>query len=238
MARTAPDVHGLLNMSANRFFTEKSLLTIFREADYVWERIPEEQIPIASAIAMLRLGQVKTTGDSSTGMRVLQDTPLVNRARASGMTDKTILEISSILKNSIEKQTVPKASRPPIPEGYTSGEDKDQPEKARTSWTDLLTFLKLDILHDISGKRRPVSSLKYVWVTSNFMLLFIKIEEKLKDLRNPSYIRAYSENSTMLRDKRVAPTIEALAGEDKKCMEVIAEEFQNPRVGFMNHIYW
>ncbi len=154
------------------------------------------------------------------------------------MTAKTTLEISSIMKNSITKQTVPNESRPPIPDGYTSGEDKDQPEKALTSWTDLLTFLKLDILHEISGERRPVSSLNYVWVTSNFMLLFIKIEEKLKDLRNPSYIRAYEDNSTMLRDKRVALTIEALAGEDKECMEVIAEEFQNPRAGFMNHIYW
>jgi hypothetical protein len=29
-----------------------------------------------------------------------------------------------------------------------------------------------------------------------------------------------------------------LAGEDDECLEVMAETFQNPRSGFMQHIYW
>jgi hypothetical protein len=29
-----------------------------------------------------------------------------------------------------------------------------------------------------------------------------------------------------------------LAGEDDECLEVMAEMFQNPRSGFMQHIYW
>ena len=30
----------------------------------------------------------------------------------------------------------------------------------------------------------------------------------------------------------------ALRGEDDECLRVIAEEFQNPRAGLMNHIFW
>jgi hypothetical protein len=29
-----------------------------------------------------------------------------------------------------------------------------------------------------------------------------------------------------------------LAGEDEECMEVMAREFQNPRSGWITHIYW
>jgi hypothetical protein len=29
-----------------------------------------------------------------------------------------------------------------------------------------------------------------------------------------------------------------LATEDKECLKVMAELFQNPRSGFMQHIYW
>jgi len=30
----------------------------------------------------------------------------------------------------------------------------------------------------------------------------------------------------------------ALQGEDDECLRIMAEEFQNPRAGLMNHIFW
>ena len=42
----------------------------------------------------------------------------------------------------------------------------------------------------------------------------------------------------MTREKRVSLTTLVLAEEDEECMEVMAEAFQSPRAGFMNHIYW
>ena len=42
----------------------------------------------------------------------------------------------------------------------------------------------------------------------------------------------------MMREKRVSLTALALTKEDEECMNVIAEVFQSPRAGFMEHIYW
>jgi len=33
-------------------------------------------------------------------------------------------------------------------------------------------------------------------------------------------------------------TTAALQGEDNECLRIMAEEFQKPRAGLMDHIYW
>jgi hypothetical protein len=42
----------------------------------------------------------------------------------------------------------------------------------------------------------------------------------------------------MMREKRVSLISLVLSEENEECMEVMAEKFQNPRSGFMQHIYW
>ena len=237
-ARTAVDIHGLLDMNANRFFKQKSLLRIYHEAEWVPERIPDEDVSPASALGMLRIGQTKKVVDSMTGKRMLEDTALVRRARSDGISDETMIQMSSRLQDRGTDQPLPEALLASLPEGYnTSPAPENKRGKGIFGGRELLDLLKLDIINDISGER-PLSSLNYVWVTARFMLLFHQIENELKRLRNPSWVRAYEKEAVMMREKRASLTALALTGEDEECMKVIAEAFQSPRTGFMEHIYW
>ncbi|KAL1985317.1 hypothetical protein VTN96DRAFT_7995 [Rasamsonia emersonii] len=244
VGRTATDIHGLLNPCINRFFKTKSLLRLYREADWVPDRIPDEEFPIGSALAALRIGQTKHVTDPVTGKKVMENTELVKRARSAGMDDATMMMTSSIIQKRSNDQGIPESVLAALPEGYKtarmpeykhSGSD---PSKGPFSSGELLDLLKLDIISDVSGESRPLSSLNYVWVTARFMLLFHQIEDKLRRLRNPLWVQAYEGNSVMTREKRVSLTALVLAQEDEECMEVMAEAFQSPRAGFMNHVYW
>ena len=237
-ARTAVDIHGLLDMNANRFFKQKSLLRIYHEAGWVPERIPDEDVSPVSALGMLRIGQTKKVVDSMTGKRVLEDTALIRRARSGGISDETMIQMASLLQDRGTNQPLPEALLASLPEGYnTSPASENKRGKGIFGGRELLDLLKQDIISDISGER-PLSSLNYVWVTARFMLLFHQIEDELKRLRNPSWVRAYEKEALMMREKRASLTALALTGEDEECIKVIAEAFQSPRTGFMEHIYW
>jgi hypothetical protein len=244
IARTAVDLHGLLDMNANRFFKQKSLLRLYREADWVPERIPDEEVPVFSALGIIRIGHTKIVADPATGKRALENTPLVGRARFDGLDDETMIQMSSLLQDRNTDQTLPQALLASLPKGYSNS---PFPEYKRGSSAfskgisgdrEMLNLLKLDIINDISGEERPLSSLNYVWVTARFMLLFHQIEDELKRLRNPLWIRAYEQEPLLMREKRLSLTALVLAEEDDECMEVMARVFQNPRPGFMQHIYW
>jgi hypothetical protein len=56
---------------------------------------------------------------------------------------------------------------------------------------DNLNQVKVDLMSDISVEARPFSSLNYAAVTALMMAQFYRIEHKLKDLRNPLWVRAY-----------------------------------------------
>lgn len=237
-AATAVDIHGVLDMNANRFFKQKSLLRIYHEAGWVPERIPDEDVSPVSALGMLRIGQTKKVVDSMTGKRVLEDTALIRRARSDGISDETMIQMASLLQDRGTNQPLPEALLASLPEGYnTSPAPENKRGKGIFGGCELLDLLKPGIISDISGER-PLSSLNYVWVTARFMLLFHQIENELKRLRNPSWVRAYEKEAVMMREKRASLTALALTGEDEECMKVIAEAFQSPRTGFMEHIYW
>ncbi|KAE8454217.1 hypothetical protein EG329_005142 [Mollisiaceae sp. DMI_Dod_QoI] len=245
LARTATDIHGLLDPSANRFYKQKSFIRLYRDADWNHERIPDEQLPPTSSLGSLRIGQTKEVTDAATGKKVLERTFLVNQALAQGVDDETLMKVKSMLQernSNTDVDGIPEALLPPLPEGYRRGRPlefgrSNAGTKPISSDRDLLSILKMDIVSDIASAR-PLSSLNYVWVTVRFMMLFMQIEDRLKELRNPLWVRAYDEDSTMMREKRASLTVLALAGDDEECLQVMAEEFENPRSGFMQHIYW
>jgi len=72
---------------------------------------------------------------------------------------------------------------------------------------ELLEFLREDLHQDISGMM-PLSGINYIWVLARFHLLFMKIEERLKTVRNPSWVAAYesTDRDPRSREKRVALT--------------------------------
>jgi hypothetical protein len=242
-ARTAVDLHRLLNLNVNRFFKHKSLLKLYHEVDWVPERIPDEEVPALSALGMIRIHQTDIVTDPATGKRALKSTAIVSRARSDGIDDETMIQISMLQNHSIDETlseavlaSLPKGCKNlPLPKNKSGG---SAPGEGLSGSSELLSFLKFDIINDVSGERQPLSSLNYVWVTVRFMMLFRQIEEELKRLRSPLWVLAYEREPSMMREKRLSLTTLVLAEEDDECMKVIAREFQNPRTGFTQHIYW
>lgn len=249
MAHSATDIHGLLNLEMNRFFKAKPNLLLYRLADWNPERIPDVDVSPESMLGLVRIAQTKQVIDPGTGETRLQDTDLVNRARANGMDENTLLNIPSRMRElSGDINFTPSPDQfasLPVPEGFRARpapgtnrpHRKNEGEGLNMSARDILTFLKYDIFRDINGNL-PLSSLNYVWVTIRFMLLFMQIEGELRRVRNPLWVRAYETELEWKRDKRVGLTFLALAEQDDECLRIMAKEFQNPRAGFMNHIYW
>jgi hypothetical protein len=121
IARTAVDLHGLLNANMNRFFKNKSLLRLYSEAKWVPDRIPDEEVEeVTSALGMTRIGRTKAITDPTTGKRVLEDTPLTRRARTRGIPDETLLQLTSILQHREFEQSIPEEILSSMPDGYTA----------------------------------------------------------------------------------------------------------------------
>ncbi|EPE37138.1 hypothetical protein GLAREA_09301 [Glarea lozoyensis ATCC 20868] len=240
ISRTSTDMHGIVSLNANRFFKEKSLLRLLRESNWLPERITDEEIPVISLMGAHRLAQVKSSKDPKTGKNILEDSPLVARAKAQGMPEDVILSLSSVsemLLNESEED-IPESLLPALPEGYTRG-TLPKPKSADTllSGTVLLDYLKRDIASDVSGTR-PLSALNFTFITTIFMMHWDLIEKELRRLRNPLWVMAYETNKDMAKEKRVSFTVLLLADEDPECMQVIANVLTNPRYGVMQHVYW
>ncbi|KAI4865144.1 hypothetical protein F4820DRAFT_309220 [Hypoxylon rubiginosum] len=195
-------------MGTNRFSKTRSYLMSCEEAGWVPDRIPDVDIPMLSHMCFHRIRQTEHIVDLVTGRKRLKDTDLVDLVRAKGISDEYMIEITMNL-----------------------------PKKQEMSSRSLLSLLKLDISSDICGMI-PLSSLNYVWVMAQFMGLFEKFEESLKKIRNPVYVRAYETSPMWRTQKRVGLAYLALHVQEEECLRVMAREFQNPRVEFVNHIYW
>ncbi|KNG89764.1 hypothetical protein ANOM_002006 [Aspergillus nomiae NRRL 13137] len=249
VAKYATDVHGLLDSNTNRFFQAKSFLRLYRAARWVPDRIPDEDIPIPSILGLFRLTEAKRVTDPVTGRIALEDIDLVKRARSVGMDDRSIIEISSQWASLEHEQTIdPKvleSIKTNMPEGYeakglgvSTSLLHSTPRKSVLGIAQYLEALKLDIFGEICGDTRPVLSVNYVMVLVCFMILFMRIEDELKSRRNPLWVQAYEGNTAITREKRLSLTALVLAQEDEECMQVMADAFQNLRLGFKGYIYW
>lgn len=138
------------------------------------------------------MAQWKQIIDPSTGKITVESTPLVRRARADGVTDGFILQMSKVLQHYDTNDTVPIPEEilASVPAGYKSSPFPDYKpsgsakSKGMLGNLEMLDFLKQDVIDDVCGGR-AFSSLNYVWVTARMMMLFMQIEDKLKRVRNP-----------------------------------------------------
>ncbi|CAM1507975.1 Fc.00g048230.m01.CDS01 [Cosmosporella sp. VM-42] len=246
------DIHDILALDANRFFQKKSTLILFRTADWNADGIPDEDVPVPSFLFMQRLAQTKTVVDPESKRIRPEDTFLVRRAKAIGMSEDIILD-------AIDKaHEVKTKNGPSLPAGLnsapgllsesyrnfpasngrpTSGTQKRN--EPLITGRDLLDWMKMDISTDVSGAA-PRSSLNYPWATVQFLMLFTETEERLKELRNVTYVQAYEEDipEELVKEDRVRFALRALTCEDDECLTVMAEVFEQFRIGFMAHIYW
>ncbi|KAI0506199.1 hypothetical protein F5B22DRAFT_470697 [Xylaria bambusicola] len=237
--RTVDDVKELRN---NQFFKTKSYLMACYAAGWNPDRIPDSDIPMPSLLGVYRISQAKHITDPATGKKRLEDTYLVKLARARGISEEDLMAYDMTPPSEIRtEQPIPEALRKAmVPEGYTVGSlpgIRGMGGKLELSGPDLLALFKVDISNDICGDV-PLSSLNYVSTMARFMVLFMQFESELDKLRNPLYVQAYETDRQWQKHKRVGLAYLALHLQDEECLRVMAHEFQNPRAGFMNHIYW
>ncbi|CZT52418.1 uncharacterized protein RSE6_13753 [Rhynchosporium secalis] len=249
ISRTVVDIHDVLNSNVNTIFRQKSWLQLYREADWLPERINEADIFPVSSLASLRITQAKISRDPLTGKESIERTPLIARMEAAGISNEKLVYMSQTqrsLREGLEEKKIPEellaAAKAATPEGYEFGrtpkfENQDRVGKDIVSGRDLLEVLKMDIAGDVSGSR-PLSSFNYIAATFMIIVVFHQLEAELKKRRNPLYIQAYEENPTMMKEKRLSLTVLILSSIDEECLQVLAKVFEETRSGFMGHVYW
>ncbi|KAH7394764.1 hypothetical protein BKA66DRAFT_509561 [Pyrenochaeta sp. MPI-SDFR-AT-0127] len=218
------DIHQILDISVNHFFRTKSALMMYYDADWVPERIPDSEISFPSTLSMIRLSETKKVIDSTTSKKRLDATELVQRIKARGIEDAHLMEI----ENYKDYNEAPDSKFNPY-------------AQKKTKWAtgkNLLDMLRVDLFADICG-RRPLSSLNYPWITANFMILFGRIEDRLRESRHPLYVRAHEQAPpSMRRTKRGALILAAMGEEDPDVLKICAEVFQDPSMGVLDFIFW
>ena len=242
------DIHKLMDIGLNPFFKTKSALVMYSDVDWVPEKIPDGEIRIPSLLYMVRLSETKRVVDSLTGEKRLEETTLVQRSKARGRNDAELLEMaampSPLSATSQAEETESLLHRihdfkdqkpaPPL-QPYRV---KDKKKQESITGRSLLDLLRLDFFADVCG-RDPLSSLNYVWITVHIFMLFMRIEDRLREARHPLYLRAYENPMPQMRlQKRLALITNAMAEEDVEALKMFAEVFQDPRVGAINCIFW
>lgn len=252
---SAADIHGILSPKVNDFFRKKSTLVILREAGWNIDRIPDADISFSSVLGMLRITQAKHITDPVTGKKRMKQTEITKRAKAKGMSEEDMFNMTKTIEifraakvkaNEIPTERVAHVMEP----GYSRFPDRPDPRSTRKarmaaggecvdfSDRDMLDFMKVDIQDDISGER-PLSALNFLWATTFFYMVFMRIEEELEKKRNPLWVRAYKEaRGPLAKQKRLSLTLLAMIEQDEECLEVMANIFTNPRAGFLQFIYW
>ncbi|KAK0657747.1 hypothetical protein B0T16DRAFT_317985 [Cercophora newfieldiana] len=256
---SSSSIHDLLGADLNLVFNVKSLLVTFQTAGWDPDRIPDADVPLVSGIAGLRISRTKRITNPNTGKAELENTELVRRIKEldnkanDGHSGGSLLDaFASTFQSgpSVSIHLPESLSERILPPGYTAvGSRLDGGAGGQRQWghaggkevddASLLQMLKMEFMRDVCGSS-PLSSFNYVWGTARILMIFMQIEDTLREKRNPLYLEAYESPRTFrsLIEKRLALTTMALEGRNDECLREIARIFENPRAGFMNHIYW
>lgn len=255
------DLRQILSVDQNHSFRTPSNLGLYHEAEGNVEAIPDSDVTPFSMLAFIRLSQVRQHIDE-TGQKRLEETELVRRHLKSTRGDRrptmadlvqTVDKMQQMITFLKPNEMKPQQMQSMLPgymeQGYRTASrgamqaGLDMPYHGRnamdTYWrgSQLLEALKLDIYGDVCGTN-PVSSLNYIWVAVRFFMLFDVMEKKLKEVKNKVYMRAFETDRAWERAKRSGLVFLAMETQDDECLRIMAHEFQNPRAGFMNHIFW
>ncbi|KAI7101615.1 hypothetical protein KC340_g14431 [Hortaea werneckii] len=248
--KESSDVHRLLDLNFNRFFTVKSELMKHFDAGWVPHRIPDREVKIPSLLYAARLEQTERIVDPATGDEKLKDTELVQRSRAEGHPEKFLLRMSSVSLDASEpareeieainmssslKDDIP-APGPPPPDPYAL-QDKTR-RRSNPQGSVLLEHLRADIFSDVCGQH-PLSALNLIWITVHMLVLFSTIEDKFRTAQDPLWKDIYERRSTLPRDqKRVRLVVAAMASEEPRALKTLTDAFEKTRTGVMHHIWW
>lgn len=208
LSKNANDIPSLLDPIANFFLKSRSLAQLLRMAGWDADRIPDKELPLGTMMSTVRLSQLKTRKDAVTGQLRLDnpDLALLQRALARGYTEESILGLSlttlslSNANNDEESELIRKMQKasPSDFEGTQSGKQESQKKHGSSEKlmdvASMLELYKWGIFNSVSGDAR-VMGFSFLCVTIMTYMLFDKIEERLKLLRNRAYTAAYEDPS-------------------------------------------
>ena len=96
----------------------------------------------------------------------------------------------------------------------------------------------MNIFADVCGNI-SLPSLKLAAITSQMMFLFLKFKSKLREARHSVWIDIYENPAPQWRQqKRVALVVTAMTNEDDSFLKILAEVFEESRIGVLAHIFW
>jgi hypothetical protein len=243
------NIHHILDVRFNRCFTSKTTLMMHYDADWVPERIPDDEIKIPSMLYGIRLVGTERTIDPATGEKRLKETELVKRAKAQGHSEDMLLRAASLPTFSqvaADEEGAEAALAHTIAhqQGYTTGPRRnpyqvsEQKGRGDLQGRALLDLLRPDIFADVVGSK-PLSSFNYFWITCHIMLLFMDVEDRLRKARHPLWVESYEHPLPQLRrQKRIALVLAVMTDEDDQALKLFAEAFENLRLGAMATIFW
>ncbi|KAL6231906.1 hypothetical protein BDW75DRAFT_218870 [Aspergillus navahoensis] len=241
----AKDFHDLLDARLNHRFKTKSLIQLFREAFWVPNRVPDDEIPERSYYAFLRLGSTRQVTDPTTGKKTFENTTLVERMRKSGVDtdDEMLRQLISRLAAASTKEEIPESVLATLQEGYTMHHESElscssQSEEGGLGNETFLFFLERDIKGDVCLGVRPMLGLNYPMVTTLFFMLFDMMQDVLSTSRHPAWLEAYEGPPQLTTNKQASLVLLALKEQDHDLLTVMAEAFEKLRSGYLTHMYW
>jgi hypothetical protein len=239
------DIHDLLDVGLNTFFNIKSALMMYYDANWVPDRIPSQCLSFPSMLFMLRLGEsVKPTSSELSGHNELIKTLKDHGADVEDMIAAAshIMDVSARGNeddddmDAVLQQFEEYKSKQPAPKMNPYNVKKHQRDNIQGR--DLLNLVRYDIFADVCGKK-PMSGLNYLSITMHMIMLFMSIEDRLKESQHPLYSRTYGNTATSSRGSKRAALITAIiAEEDTGALKLCAEVFEKFRVGAIPNVFW
>lgn len=249
-----------LNLTPLHLFKQKSSLLMYGSADWDPDRVPDSDIDLMSAMALIRLSQTRRVRDPVTSVWRLEETDLVKQVRAAGMDESFILALDplfELLRDERQTQraqmtlSIPDCSSPQILGLYDANkspkkeENSVDPAKYEITGERMLRMLYNDIRGDVcGGDRRPLSSLNYIGITIQMLQYFEELELESRNssstmFKRPSVSNAGPNVQCKIRgDQRLYVTLCALRGKDEELLKSMAIVFERCGGRFIDNIYW
>ncbi|KAK2802380.1 hypothetical protein FQN50_007377 [Emmonsiellopsis sp. PD_5] len=220
--------HTTLDPHPCSYFKPKSLLELYREANWIPDRISDGELSIRSFLAATRMAGMKRVTDPKTGKVAFESSPLINLAKANGASDEILMELP--LEVLAMERTLHGDVWLNSNSNSSSNSSSNSNEAGHVSLCLLLRIVTMDIARDVAGELEgelegedyPLSGINYISVASHFMRLSNRICRRL--------------GSHM--EQRMAIAALMMTGENKEMLRMIAEEFQNHHSEFKDHVYW
>ncbi|KAJ3539184.1 hypothetical protein NM208_g5593 [Fusarium decemcellulare] len=228
---SASNIHQMLDLSWNTFYRETSNLALYRKADWNIDAVPDNDLAPSSFLFIHRIGGTKKIVDPDTKRIRLEETPLPNPHPPQSVMD-------AMAPEGFQMMPALEGVYSYFPGGIPDSTTKQAPKKSNGfSGTDLLDIVRMDVVRDVQG-HRPLSCFNHLSVAISFLIMFSKIEDRLREAKDPAYIEAFERPLPRGVAKRAALTVLALSDEHDETLRLIAEVMDSRRSGFMRHVYW